>query len=124
MACVAISILHFRGNILFYGMAGGIFVSRALAEYALAILQKRDGWLVDGVYALRFFPHHQPGVSQLAIRNPCFHRRALLWMDLAEDRFDFCFGDCARTGGCDVAFPVYDRMIGERKHYGLRGVRS
>src|SRR5260370_18907238 len=35
------------------------------------------------------FAHHQLGLSQLALRDPGFHRRLFLRLDLAQDRLDF-----------------------------------
>ena len=38
MACVVFIAVHFAGDFLFYGLAGGISISRVAAKYAVAIL--------------------------------------------------------------------------------------
>src|SRR6267378_2198183 len=45
--------------------------------------QKRPRRLVDRFHSFWFFPHHQHGLSQLALRVSRFHRRLLLWLDMA-----------------------------------------
>ncbi len=105
------------GDIGIHGVAGGVFVSRAAAKFAGAGFQDGLGGMVDGVAGVRFFTHHEPGLSELAVRgagNDCWD---FLWLDVAKERVDFRVGAGARSGGCDVALPVPDGVANcaERK---------
>ena len=115
MACVVFFAVHFARNILFYGLAGGISISRVAAKYAVAILQKRFSRLVDGVDAVRLLAHYEPGVSELALRDSRVYRWDFLWMDVAQDRLDFCVGHRACIGRRDLALLVQNRVNGVRE---------
>ena len=78
---------------------------------ALAILfftawPERNCRLVDGFGSLRVFPHHQSGISQLALRRAGLHCRNFLRLDVAPNGLHLCLRDCPRGGGHDVALPV------------------
>lgn len=114
VARVAFAGAHFAGDTLFYGLAGRVAVSRAATESAFASLEERFGGMVDGLGAVWIFTHHESGISELAVRDSGDDCGDFLWMDLAEDGIDFCFGDCACAGGYNVALFVQDDVM--RQH--------
>jgi hypothetical protein len=66
--------------------------------------------MVDRFGSVRLFAHYEHGISQLAVRDPGLHCRDLLWLDLAEEQFDICFGDRSRAGRYDLAFFLQDGL--------------
>jgi len=89
-----------------HGMAGGIALQRLIAELSGACFKERRGRMVDGFDAFWVLTHHQFGFSELALRNPRIHRRAFLWLDMAENRIDFCLGVGPCRGRHRMAFPL------------------
>ena len=69
---------------------------------------------MDGVDAVRLLAHHELRVSELAVRDSGVNRWDFLRLDLAQDRFDLCVGDCACASGCDLAFLVSDGVRAHR----------
>jgi hypothetical protein len=99
-------------GILFFTAWPEEFLFRGLLqEHAGARHQKRTRGLVDRFHSLWFLPHHQHGLSQLALRLARFHRRLFLWMDVAQDGPDLCFRLGPRRRGCLVAFFVSDNVV-------------
>lgn len=96
------------GNIIFDGVAGGVAVSRVAAEFSGEGFEERVCGVVDGVDAVRAFAYYEFGIPELAVCNSGGDCGALLWVDLEEDRIDFCFGAGACGGGCYLAFFVSD----------------
>src|SRR6202040_2296179 len=92
--------LFYSGHPVLHGVARRIPVSRSAAKYACPIDQERSRGLVDGVGFVRFLAYHQHGLPELALRAPGVDRRAVLWMDLAQDRVDLRFCDRARPCRC------------------------
>src|SRR5580692_1347879 len=86
------------------------FFFAGAAKYAGAVVQERFGGMVDGFGSVRVFAHYKLGISQLALCDLGVDCGDFLWVDMAEDGVDFCLGNCARFGGCDVAFLVQDGM--------------
>ena len=100
------------GNFVFYGVAGGILVSRAVAELSFTGDEQRFGGLGLCVSAFWIFSHHERRISELAIRIAGIDCGIFLWVDMAEDEFDFCVSDSSRSGGRDVALYVSDGLEG------------
>src|SRR5215831_205962 len=99
-------------NSVFYGLAGGVSLSRAAAELPGARHQERRSKLADGFTLVWIFTYHEWRVSELAIRDSGLHRRIFLRVDVAEDGIDFCVSAGARGGGCLVAFFVSSSLGG------------
>src|SRR5882762_8642152 len=95
---MALAAVSFYCDSIFHGLAGGVFISRVAAKYAVAVQQERLGRMVDRVGSVRILAHHEHGLSELALCNPRLRCRNLLWLDLAEKQFDIRFGDRSCAG--------------------------
>src|SRR5882762_8807085 len=95
---MALAAVSFYCDSIFHGLAGGVFISRVAAKYAVAVQQERLGRMVDRVGSVRILAHHEHGLSELALCNPRLRCRNLLWLDLAEKQFDICFRDRSCAG--------------------------
>jgi len=100
------------GNFVFYGVAGRIFVSRIAAELPFASDEQRSGGVGVRVSAFWIFSRHERRISELAIRVARIYCGIFLWVDVAEDEFDFCVGDRAWSRGRIVAFFVPNGLDG------------
>jgi len=99
---------RFAGNSAIDGVAGGVAVSRVVAEFSGADLEERVCGVVDGVDAIWAFAYYESEVSELAVCDSGGDCGLVLWVDVAEDGIDFCVGNCACGGGYYVAFFVSD----------------
>ncbi len=93
---------------IFYGVAGGVSISRVAAKHADALDEERSRGMVDGFGAVWIFAHHEYGLSELALRDSGVDRGNFLRVDMAQERIHLRLSNCARAGGRDMAFLVPD----------------
>src|SRR5258708_19142137 len=105
-------------------MAGGVAVSRVVAEFSGEGVEERACGVVDGVDAVWAFAYYEFGISELAVCDSGGDCWIVLWVDLEEDGVDFCFRDCACGGGCDLAFSVSDDVRRGREKSPQIGIGS
>jgi len=96
------------GNFVFYGLAGGVVVSRVAAEFSGAGVEERVCGVVDGFDVVWVFAYYESGISELAVCDFGGDCGIGLWVDLEEDGIDLCVGAGAYGGGCYLAFFVSD----------------
>src|SRR5712692_1918297 len=106
-----IAAIAFARDPVLYRLAGRISFPRLAPKHAGPCFQKRTRGLVDRFPSFWFLPHHQHGLSKLALRVARFHRGLFLWMDVAQDGLDFCIGTGPRRRGRLVAFFVPNNVI-------------
>ena len=102
----------FAGDSIFDGLAGRAVVSRVAAEFSGAGFEERVCGVVDGFDVVRDFAYYEFGISELAVCDSGGDCGAVLWMDVAKDGIDFCFGASACGCGCNLAFFVSDGVRG------------
>ena len=112
-----------------HGLARGIFVSRVTAE-SFGALSKSElaGWWTSSV--LFGLSHITNGLSELAVRCPRYHRRPLLRLDLAQNRFSSSprhwFMPPSTLPGTSCSAPSEPELtpIGRTKNLGSFSVRE
>src|SRR5882672_6032594 len=89
-----------------YCVAGGVAVSRPVAELFVAGDEQRFVWMDCRVGAVWIFAHHKRRIPKLEICATGFDCGIFLRLDVAADQFDFCFGAGARGGRPSLALFV------------------
>lgn len=107
-----------RGDFHVYGLAGGVAVSRATAEFFVAGVEKRFGGMVDGVGAVRVRAYHEYGIPELAVRNFGDDCGIVLRVDVEEDRVDIRvgIGTCGGRRSVAFLFPAGVKGVDQENH--------
>jgi hypothetical protein len=105
--CAAV---YFGGDFVLYGLAGGVAISRIAAEFFGASIEERPGGVVDGFGVVWIVAHYEYGISELEVCDFGDDCGDILWVDVEEERVDFCVGASACRSGCGVAFFVSDGL--------------
>src|SRR5579864_518739 len=108
MARMEVSSANCAGHSFLHRLARRVSLSRPAAESPLPRVQKRSCRLVDRFGPVWLLPHHEPGISQLALRSSCHHCGNFLRLDVAQNRINLCLGACPWRRGHHLAFPFPD----------------